>query len=248
MKKLLALTVVGFLTISLASCNSDASSSKGESENNVESSGDSAMDSLSVLFGDLYGAGISKAILKKDSTANLKQTIKEMETVLGVDTISVRYSMQVIELFQGIEKTLGKPLNKDLFIKHLRENMMAGNIANDEKITEMQQSIEALMEKVSPGITNQEPINFTTQKGTYNIEQVLKRMHEEGVSDGSSKRSLHDKIPSSFTKSKMRQDAKSNFKQKWVIWYGMPDNEEAKAVYNDALEEYMKGFEDGWNF
>lgn len=248
MKKLLTLTVAGLLAISLASCHSDASSSKGESENNVESSGDIAMDSLSAIFGDLYGARISRSMLKSDSTANVKQTLKEMEKVLDVDTASVRYSMQIIEFFQGIEKALGKPLNKNLFMKHLHENMMSESVITDEKFEEMQQSINTLMEKVSPGITNQEPTHFTTQKGTFNIKQVLKRMHEDGVSDGSGKRSLHNRIPSSFPKSKMRQDAKSNFKQKWVIWYGMPDNEEAKAVYNDAQEEYMKGFEEGWNF
>ena len=46
----------------------------------------------------------------------------------------------------------------------------------------------------------------------------------------------------------MRKDAEKDFKQKWVIYYGMPDNDEAKAVYEKAREQFMKGFEDGWNF
>ena len=126
------------------------------------------------------------------------------------------------------------------------------NTATDQKAGEDEEAkteqVEAQPAEPETPAEPAEPTTFTTQKGTFNIQNVLNRMYDEGVSDGTGKKSLHDKIPSSFPKSKMRKDAEKDFKQKWVIYYGMPDNDEAKAVYEKAREQFMKGFEDGWNF
>ncbi len=249
MRKFLLFLLPGLLILGLWGCSQDTGSARSDENGQaVDSKSFDAMDSLSILFGDLYGVGMKENRLGKDSTANLNQMYQEIEQIIGMDTVNVTYAKQVIELFQGISKQLGKPLNKDLFLQHFSENLKSSKMPTDDELKKMQESVTAQLEKISPGITHQEPTTFTTGKGTFSIENVLKRMYDEGVTDGSGKRSLHNKIPSSFSKSKMRLAAKDNFKQKWVIWYGKPDNEEAKSVYNDALEQYMKGFEDGWNF
>ena len=250
MKKIIInITAVLAVVAALTGCSQDTGSARSdENGQTVDSKSFDAMDSLSIMFGDLYGAGMKKNRFEADSTANFDKMYQEIEQVLAVDTNSVRYAMQINGLFSAIEKDLGKPLNKDLFLQHLSKNLKSSNMASDDELKQMRESLTMQLEKISPGSTHQEPTSFTTGKGTFSIENVLKRMYDEGVTDGTGKRSLHNKIPSSFTKSKMRQAAKDDFKQKWIIWYGTPANEEAKAVYNDALEKYMKGFEDGWNF
>lgn len=123
------------------------------------------------------------------------------------------------------------------------------NTATDQKAGEDEEAkTEQVEAQPAEPETPAEPTTFTTAKGTFNIEKALNRMYEEGVPDGTGKKSLHDRIPSSFPKSKMRKEAEKFFKQKWVIYYGMPDNDEAQAVYEKAREQYLKGFDDGWNF
>lgn len=250
MKKIIInITAILAVVTALTGCSQDTGSVRSdENGQTVDSKSFDTMDSLSIMLGDLYGAVMKKKRLEADSTANFDKMYHEIEQVLAVDTNSMRYAMQINELFSGIEKNYGKPLNKDLFLQHLSEGLKSSEMASDDELGKMQDALNAQFEKISPGSTHQEPTTFTTGKGTFSIENVLKRMYDEGLTDGSGKRSLHNKIPSSFTKSKMRQAAKDDFKQKWIIWYGTPANEEAKAIYNDALEKYMKGFEDGWNF
>ena len=90
------------------------------------------------------------------------------------------------------------------------------------------------------------PTAVTTSKGTYDVKMVMKRMYKEGVSTGKAKKALYDKSPSKYSKEKLLEGAESNFKEQWNYYYGTPNNDEAKTVYEKALEKYLQGWEDGW--
>ena len=87
----------------------------------------------------------------------------------------------------------------------------------------------------------------TTSKGTYDFKMMMKRMYKEGVSIGKAKKSQHDKSPSVYPKAKLLEGAETDFKKQWNFYYGTPENDEAKAVYELGLEQFIKGWEDGWN-
>ena len=91
-----------------------------------------------------------------------------------------------------------------------------------------------------------ERTTVTTSKGTYNIKMMMKRMYKEGFSKGKSQKSVHDKSPKLNPKTKLHQLAEVSFKDDWKVYYGEPNNEVAKAVYEKALEKYLQGWGDGW--
>ena len=118
-----------------------------------------------------------------------------------------------------------------------------GNTATNENVE--QASTEQVEAKAKATVL---PAAVTTSKGTFDVKMVMKRMYKEGFSTGKAKKSLYDKSPNKYSKEKLLEGAESNFKEQWNIYYGTPNNDEAKAVYEKALQEYyMKGWEDGWN-
>ena len=86
----------------------------------------------------------------------------------------------------------------------------------------------------------------TTSKGTYNTKMVMKRMYKEGVSAGKEKKKQHDKSPSVYPKEKLLKGVETDFKKQWNIYYGTAENDEAKAVYEQAREQFIKGWEHAW--
>ena len=74
MKKILAFAMAGMLTMGFVGCNSKTG---GTSD---------AMDSLSIAFGDLYGAGMGQQLRSMDSTINMEEALKGMEYIANADT------------------------------------------------------------------------------------------------------------------------------------------------------------------
>jgi len=141
MKKILAIAAAGLLTVGFVGCNS-----KG-------ASGSSAtMDSLSMAFGDLYGAGMGQQLRGMDSTINMDQAIKGMEYIANADTSKafmqgLQMGMQIAQLYAGIEQQCGMPINKSLFMQHLREGLMKTTPMGQEDMMAMQSKIEPLLTK-----------------------------------------------------------------------------------------------------
>jgi FKBP-type peptidyl-prolyl cis-trans isomerase FklB len=140
MKKILAIAVAGLLTVGFVGCNSKAG---GSSE---------AMDSLSIAFGDLYGAGMGQQLRSMDSTVNMEQALKGMEYIANADTsknfmAGLQMGMQIAQLYQGIEQQCGMPINKSLFMKHLREAIMKTTPLGQEDMMALQGKIEPLLNK-----------------------------------------------------------------------------------------------------
>ena len=138
MKKILAIAVAGLMAVGFVGCNSKAG---GSSE---------AMDSLSMAFGDLYGAGMGQQLRGMDSTINMEQALKGMEYIANADTsknfmAGLQMGMQIAQLYQGIEQQCGMPINKSLFMKHLRDAIMKTTPMGQEEMMELQSKIEPLL-------------------------------------------------------------------------------------------------------
>lgn len=244
MKRILTILLPCLLIMGTWGCKQEGSSSAPAGG---QPKAESAMDSLSMVLGDLWGSGISKNLLDQDSTANPEQILKELEQILGADTASVRYAVQINELFKAIEKQLGKPVNKELFMTQLREGMTADKIASDDDLKAKGEAVNNMMEKISPGSTHQEPTRFSTAKGNYSIESAVKQCYDQGVTMGSGRRKLYNKNSSLFKKTGSKE-LDSDFKSWWMAYYGMPKDDFAKGIYQRGLKEYKRGFEDGWNY
>ena len=75
MKKILAFAAAGLLAVGFVGCNSKGASGSSET-----------MDSLSIAFGDLYGAGMGQQLRSMDSTINMDLALKGMEYIANADT------------------------------------------------------------------------------------------------------------------------------------------------------------------
>ena len=140
MKKILAIAAAGLLTIGFVGCNSKAG---GSSE---------AMDSLSMAFGDLYGAGMGQQLRSMDSAVNIEQALRGMEYIANADTsknfmMGLQMGMQIAQLYTGIEQQCGSPINKSLFMKHLKDALMKTTPMGQEEMMTLQSKIEPLLNK-----------------------------------------------------------------------------------------------------
>ena len=140
MKKILAFAMAGMLTMGFVGCNS-----KGASTSD-------AMDSLSIAFGDLYGAGMGQQLRSMDSTINMEKAMKGMEYIANADTSKafmqgLQMGMQIAQLYAGIEQQCGMPINKSLFMKHLRDNLLKAAPVGQEEMMALQTKIEPLLAK-----------------------------------------------------------------------------------------------------
>ena len=141
MKKILAFAAAGLLTLGFVGCNSKGASGSSET-----------MDSLSMAFGDLYGAGMGQQLRSMDSAINMEQALKGMEYIANADTSKafmqgLQMGMQIAQLYQGIEEQCGMPINKSLFMKHLRDNLMKAVPVGQEEMMALQTKIEPLLKK-----------------------------------------------------------------------------------------------------
>ena len=141
MKKILAFAAAGLLTVGFVGCNSKGASGSSE-----------AMDSLSMAFGDLYGSGMGQQLRSMDSTINIEQALKGMEMIANADTsknfqMGLQMGMQIAQLYQGIEQQCGMPINKSLFMRHLRDAIMKTTPLSQEDMMAMQSKIEPLLNK-----------------------------------------------------------------------------------------------------
>ncbi len=120
----------------------------------------------------------------------------------------------------------------------------SSNATSEEAKTDTTEQV-APVEPAAPAEPELEK-EFTTAKGTFNIEKVAQQMYDDGLRRGTSAKTVHTKVPS--IKKPKAKEIESDFKGSWIALYGVPNNDLAKEVYKQALDVYKKGFEDGWNF
>ena len=149
MRKILAIAVAGLLTVGFVGCNSKGAAGSNE-----------AMDSLSMAFGDLYGAGMGQQLRNMDSAVNIEKALQGLEYIANADTsknfmMGLQMGMQIAQLYAGIEQQCGMSINKGLFMKHLREAIMKTEPMGQEEMMAMQTTLQktALVKAPSPLLT-----------------------------------------------------------------------------------------------
>jgi len=123
-----------------------------------------AMDSLCIALGTIYGGICRQQQLSADSSCDLAEAFKGVEYIAKADADDDSYfnglqmGMQVLQFFQAIQLQCGMPINKSLFMKHLRQELNAKTPMSQDEMQVMQSKIEPLMSRVmdnSPkGIAN----------------------------------------------------------------------------------------------
>lgn len=112
-----------------------------------------SMDSLSKVFGDLYGAGMGQQMREMDPSTNMEMALKGIEYIANADTckdfmIGLQMGMQIAQLYLGVEQQCGIPLNKDLFMKHMRDAFLSDITLSQDEMYEIQNKIEPMLNEV----------------------------------------------------------------------------------------------------
>lgn len=84
---------------------------------------------------------------------------------------------------------------------------------------------------------------FTIARRIFEIEEALNWSYSLGVTLGADDKSLGPGRKYIYGHGK-----EESFKSFWISDYGIPDNEKARQIYNKGLQQYMKGYENGYNF
>ena len=115
-----------------------------------ESKRTESMDSLSAAFGDLYGAGMNKQLQEMNPATDMKVVMKAIEYMAVADTSSdflagLQLGQQILQLFKGVEEQCGIPINKNIFLKHLRDGLMSSTALSEDELQVFQDRIEPLL-------------------------------------------------------------------------------------------------------
>ena len=110
-----------------------------------------SMDSLSAAFGDLYGAGMNQQMREMNPDVDMQLVLKGIEYLAVADTSNdfiagLEMGQQILQLYKGVENQYGIPINKSIFIKHLRDRLMASMPTEDE-LHILQDRIVPLMDR-----------------------------------------------------------------------------------------------------
>lgn len=135
-----------------------------------------SMDSLSMVFGDLYGAGMGQQLREMDPSVNMEKAYNGMKHIAYADTcndftMGLQMGLQIAQLFQGVERQCRMPINKDLFMTHLRDALMNEIPISQEDMMALQDKIEPLISKVM----EQSPIAIANKKAGEEYMARLKK-------------------------------------------------------------------------
>jgi len=135
MKKILAFAAAGLLMVGFVGCNEKSNASKEAQE---------AMDSLSMLLGDQIGMGMAQQMLSQDSAADLNEAFRGLEFIANADTsksfaAGMQFGMYIAQMYNGIEEQFGMPINKTVFVEHLRKAFTSATPLTQEQMMKMQE-------------------------------------------------------------------------------------------------------------
>ena len=110
------------------------------------------MDSLSAVFGDLFGAGMNREMQVINPDADMQQVLKGIEYIAAADTSSdfiagLQMGQQILQLYKDIEEKCGIPFNKNIFNRHLRDGLLSSTVLSEDDLQELQDRIEPLLDR-----------------------------------------------------------------------------------------------------
>jgi len=84
---------------------------------------------------------------------------------------------------------------------------------------------------------------FTASKGgPYRIDEAAKRFYNCGVGHGASDKRCNRPYHSNGYGTEVV------YKDYWAMFFGIPNNDKAKKVYNRLLQKYKEGYDEGYKF
>ena len=159
MKKISILAVASFMVASsFMSCN-------GSSSSDLKT----PTDSLSAMFGEMYGYGVSGELEHSPDSARLDkaQFIKGMELVLNADTSDVSYVMgiglgnQLVNMFRNIKQTQKVEFDTQIVLNEFKKAFLADSAKDPQAI---QMKVMELMQRVSREAKENDPVAVANKK------------------------------------------------------------------------------------
>lgn len=118
-----------------------------------------------------------------------------------------------------------------------------GTKNNEDRTTNTETSTSTSIPSSTPAPAPQPKRDTFVCAGTeFYTDGVINAFYKDGLSEGSTARS------SGWVRHDLGCGTETRFKSDWIRNYGVPDNQKAKEVYNQALEKYIKGYNEGYNF
>lgn len=110
------------------------------------------MDSLSAVFGDLFGAGMNREMQVINPDADMQQVLKGIEYIAAADTssdfiVGLQMGQQILQLYKDIEEKCGIPFNKNIFNQHLRDGLLSSTVLSEDELRLLQDRIEPLLDR-----------------------------------------------------------------------------------------------------
>jgi len=161
MKKILFFACATLLAAGITSCNSKQGGSNASSP---------LTDSLSMVFGDLYGNGMGGQIKMMDSTMNMNEVFKGIQATASSDTSNKAYmagmqmGMQVLNLMQGLKEQYGINLNADVFMQHLKTALTNNKPMSQDQMMALQAGIEPLLKRATAEARAKDPVAIENKK------------------------------------------------------------------------------------
>ncbi len=126
-------------------------------------------DSLSALFGEMYGYGVAGELQHGPDSAKLDKAsfIKGMELVLNADTSDVSYIQgiglgnQLVNIFRNIKQSQKVELDSRLFLNEFKKAFLADSTKDPQAI---QMKVMELMQRVSREAKENDPKAIANKK------------------------------------------------------------------------------------
>ena len=174
MKKILAFAVIGLLMAGFVGCNEKSSANKEAQE---------AMDSMCMMLGDQIGMGMAQQMLSQDSAANLNEAFRGLEYIASADTsksfaAGMQFGMYIAQMYSGVQEQFGMPMNKSLFMDHLRKAFTSAKpMSQDDmmKLQEQQMKDQETIQKLQERIMASSPKAIANKKAGEEYMAKLKK-------------------------------------------------------------------------
>ena len=162
MKKILSLALLTIIGLATVSCN----------EKPANGGSNPAVDSLSLEMGTIYGNGLAQG-MKQDSTINIKEVLRAIETIAKVDTANHSYlaglqvGMQLMSTLQSFKAQYGFDINQKVFLNAFKKALLSDSLLSQEELMERQMGLEKLVSKAVAEVKKNDPEAIKTEPNPF---------------------------------------------------------------------------------
>ncbi|WP_407404793.1 FKBP-type peptidyl-prolyl cis-trans isomerase [Sodaliphilus sp.] len=158
MKKILSVVLIAAFAMCVISCN----------EKKADTS-TPLTDSISEYMSTLYGSQI-KYQVKEDSTIDIKELVKGIETVMAADTSNHSYmagiqiGMQAMGMLVNFKNQAGFEIDHEAFKKNFIKTLLADSVMDETKLQQMSMELNGMMERAARQAKENDPVAIENKK------------------------------------------------------------------------------------